>query len=394
MRGLIGTMETYRKTRSISLLVAVLLVVMMVVPATSVAAQPTVNLGTTSNFAILAGERITNTGPTVINGDVGVHPGSAFDGQDEATINGAVHLADDVAAQAKEDLVIAYDDAAGRTPVTTIPTELGGTTLKAGVYDSESGTFEITNTLTLDAEGDPDAVFIFQMESTLVTMPNSSVNLVNGARFCRVFWQVGSSATLGVNSSFVGHVFALTSIAAQSGAEVQGQLLARNGEVTLDNNTITNGVCADTALSGISITKSASPTALTNGPGPVTYTYLVTNPGDTALSDVSVVDNKLSPVNYVSGDVNEDGLLQPEETWTYTGTMTLGATTTNTATVTGTSGETTVTDTAAVTVPVTTVTGGDIPKTATPWYNLLLAGVALVLIGAAGYWSATRRSHG
>ena len=385
-------MKTHRKTRAISLLMA-LLVVTMVMPATSVAAQPTVNLGTTSNFAILAGETITNTGPTTINGDVGVHPGNTFPGQDEATIDGAVHLADDVAAQAKADLVVAYDDAAGRTPVTTIPTELGGTTLKAGVYDSESGTFEITGTLTLDAEGDPDAVFIFQMASTLVTAPNSSVNLVNGARFCRVFWQVGSSATLGVNSDFVGHVFALTSIAAQTGATVEGQLLARNGEVTLDNNTITNGLCPDTALSGISITKSASPAALTSGPGPVTYTYRVTNPGTVALSDVSVVDDKLSPVTYVSGDENDDGLLQPGETWVYTGTMTLGATTTNTATASAISGETTVTDTASVTVVVSTVTGGAIPRTATPWYNLLFAGAVLVLIGAVGYWRATRKSH-
>lgn len=384
-------MKTHRRTRSTSMLLAVLLVAMMVVPATSVAAQPTVNLGTTSNFAVLAGETITNTGPTVINGDVGVHPGNTFPGQDEATINGAVHLADEVAEQAKQDLVIAYDDAAGRTPVTPIDTELGGTTLKPGVYGSE--TFEITGTLTLDAEGDPDAVFIFQAGSTLVTAPNSSVNLVNGARFCRVFWQVTSSATLGVNSNFVGHILALTSIEAQTGATVQGQLLARNGEVTLDNNTITNGLCPDTALSGISITKSASPTALTNGPGLVTYTYRVTNPGTTALSNVSVVDDKLSPVTYVSGDVNEDGSLQPEETWVYTGTMTLGATTTNTATVTAISGDTTVTDTAAVTVVVSTVTGGVLPKTATPWHNLLLAGVVLALIGAAGYWRTTLRSH-
>ncbi|MBE0418044.1 MAG: DUF3494 domain-containing protein [Coriobacteriia bacterium] len=304
-----------------------------------------------------------------------------------------MHLADDVAEQAKVDLIVAYNDAAGRTPVSTIDTELGGTTLKPGVYDSESGTFEITGALTLDAEGDPDAVFIFQMESSLLATANSSVNLINGARFCRVFWQVGSSATLEEDSSFVGHVFALTSIWLQDGAEVQGQLLARNGEVTLINNTITNGLCADTALSGISITKSASPTALTSGPGPVTYTYRVTNPGTVALSDVSVVDDKLSPVNYVSGDVNDDGLLQPGETWIYTGTMTLGATTTNTATVTATSGETTVTDTAAVTVVVSTVTGGAIPKTATPWYNLLFAGVALALTGAVGYWRATRRSH-
>jgi hypothetical protein len=387
-------MLTHRRPRLISLLLAVLLVAMMAVPATSVAAEATVNLGTTSNFAILAGQTITNTGTTTINGDVGVHPGSTFDDVGTATINGTLHLDDGVAEEAKSDLVTAYNDAAGRTPFTTIGTELGGETLTPGVY--RSGTFEIAagQTLTLDAQGDPDAVFIFQASSSLVTFANSNVSLINGARFCRVFWQVTSSATLGVDSTFAGHIFALTSIEVQSGAEVQGQLLAREGSVTLDGNVITNGLCPAMALGGISITKSASPTALTSGPGPVTYTYRVTNPGTVALSDVSVVDDKLSPVTYVSGDVNGDGLLQPDETWIYTGTMTLGATTTNTATATATSGDTTVTDTAAVTVVVSTVTGGAIPRTATPWYGILLAGAVLVLIGAAGYWSTTRRSHG
>jgi hypothetical protein len=120
------TMSTRGKARSISLLLVILLVVMMVVPATGVAAEATVNLGTTSSFAILAGTGITNTGPTVINGDVGVHPANTFTGQAQATINGAVHLGDAVAEQAKQDLVAAYDDAAGRTPFNAIATELGG----------------------------------------------------------------------------------------------------------------------------------------------------------------------------------------------------------------------------------------------------------------------------
>src|SRR5450759_3732594 len=231
--------------RFVPLLLASLLVlvVMLLVPATSMAAQPPVNLGTTVSFAVLAGSTITNTGPTTITGDVGLSPGSAFTGQASVTLNGALHLTDAVALQAKNDLVTAYDDAAGRTPVTRIPTELGGTTLLPGVYDSASGTFEITGTLTLDAQGDPDGVFIFKTESTLITASGSSVNLINSARFCRVFWKVGSSATLGTDSHFVGHIFALTSIAATTGATVEGQLLARNGEVTLDHNTITNGIC-------------------------------------------------------------------------------------------------------------------------------------------------------
>ncbi|MGB4593976.1 MAG: ice-binding family protein [Coriobacteriia bacterium] len=217
--------------------------------------------------------------------------------------------------------------------------------------------------------------------------------LTNGTRFCRVFWVVPSSATLGTNSQFVGHILALTSIAAQTGATVQGQLLARNGAVTLDSNTITNGLCAEELVSGIQITKTASPAALTSGPGSVTYTYTVTNPGDDPLSDVVVTDDKLSPVTYVSGDVNADGLLQSGETWVYTGTMRLTATTTNTATVIASEGGTTVSDTASVVVPVSTVSGGQIPKTATPWYNILFAGAVLMLLGAVGYWRTTKRIH-
>lgn len=386
-------MKIFKKVRFVSLVLTLLLVVMMAVPATSMAAQPTVDLGSTASFAVLAGETITNTGPTTISGDVGLFPGTAFTGQASATVNGAVHINDAVAGVAKNDLVTAYNDAAGRTPVTIIPTELGGTTLNPGVYASESGTFQITGTLTLDAQGDPDGVFIFKTDSTLVTASASNVNLINGARFCRVFWKVGSSATLGTDSHFAGHIFALTSIAAQTGATVQGQLLARNGEVTLDSNTITNGLCNAATVPGIQITKSASATALTSGPGSVTYTYKVTNPGTNPLSNVVVTDDKLSPVTYVSGDANSDGLLQPGETWVYTGAMRLTATTTNTATATGSSGETTATDTASVRVVVSTVTGGQIPKTATPWYNALVAGTALMLLGAMGYWRTTRRIH-
>ena len=288
-------MRTPKKMQSVLLLLTLILAVMMTVPAMSMAAQPTVNLGTTSSFAVLAGTGITNTGPTTLTGtagnDVGVSPGSAFTGQASVTmVGGAVHLADAVALQAQNDLVTAYNDAAGRTPVTIIPTELGGTTLIPGVYAAQSGTFQITGTLTLDAQGDPNAPFIFLTDSTLVTASNSSVSLLNGARFCRVFWKVGSSATLGTNSHFVGHIFALTSIAAQTGATVEGQLLARNGEVTLDTNTITNGPCA---------------TVTTSTPTPTP----------------------------------------------------------------------------------TTESGGELPKTGTPWYNLLLAGVVLTLVGAAGWKS-------
>ena len=254
-------MKTLKKMRPISLLLTLFLLVMMAVPTVSMAAQPTVNLGTTSTFAILAGSAITNTGTTTINGevggDVGVYPGKAFIGKASTTISGAVYLADtdNVAMQAKDDLITAYDDAAGRNPVTRIPSELGNTTLKPGTYDSADGTFQITGKLTLDAENDPNGVFVFKTDSTLITASNSSINLLNKARFCRTFWKVGSSATLGTNSHFVGHIFALESITANTGATVQGQLLARNGSVTLQNNIITNGFC------GTPVTPAATGTA-------------------------------------------------------------------------------------------------------------------------------------
>lgn len=258
-------MKRTNNKRLYRLLLTGMLLLLVAVPSVSFAAQSTVNLGTTSTFAVLAGTTITNTGSTVINGstggDVGLYPGTDFPGQTDVKVSGAVHLTDAVASAAKDDLVAAYNDAAGRTPVTRIPTELGGTTLTPGVYDSKNGDFQITGTLTLDAQGDPDGVFVFLTDSTLITASESVINPINSARFCRIFWKVGSSATLGTNSHFVGHIFALTSISAQNGATIQGQLLARNGAVTLENNTITNGLCA-TAQSS-TVTGGQLPTTAT-----------------------------------------------------------------------------------------------------------------------------------
>ena len=206
--------------------------------AGTVLAAATVNLGTAGSFAVLAGETITNTGPTTITGDVGLHPGAAVTGFETVTLNGAQHIGDAVALDAKSALVTAYNDAAGATPVTKVATELGGTTLKPGVYGSD--TLGLTGTLTLDGEG----LYIFQAASTLITASDSSVALINGASACNVYWQVGSSATLGTNTSFKGTIMALTSIALNTGATLQGRALARNGAVTMDNNTIDSSACA------------------------------------------------------------------------------------------------------------------------------------------------------
>jgi len=213
------------------------------------AAEATVDLGSTENFAVLASSTVTNTGSTVISGsaggNVGLSSGTSVTGFPPGTISdGAIHIADAVALQAQTDLVVAYNDAAGRTVTSNLTgQDLGGMTLTSGVYKFDSSA-QLTGTLTLDAEGDPDAAFIFQIGSTLTTASDSTIVLTGGAVYCRVFWQVGSSATLGTDSQFIGHIFAMTSITATNGAEIQGQLLARTGAVTLDSNIITNGVCA------------------------------------------------------------------------------------------------------------------------------------------------------
>lgn len=207
-------------------------------------AQTAPQLGAAESFGVLAATTVTNTGPTVINGDLGVFPGTAVTGFPPGIVTGEIHAGDAVAAQAQADATAAYLGLQSQ-PCTTIPTELGGQTLTPGVYCSDSGTFEITGTLTLDAQGDPNAVFIFQTESTLVTASGSSVNLVNGAQACNVFWAVGSSATLGTNSTFAGTIIALTSITATTGADVEGRLLALNGAVTLDTNDVSVPSCED-----------------------------------------------------------------------------------------------------------------------------------------------------
>lgn len=361
-------------------------------PAGAFAAEPTVNLGTSAGFAVLAGTTITNTGPTTITGDVGIHPGSAFV-DTGVTLIGTRQINNAVASRAKTDLVTAYNDAAGRPVSGRLAVDLGGLTLSPGVYDT-GGVVGITGLLTLDAGGDPDAVFIIKSTATLITAANSEVRLVNGARFCRVFWVVPSSATLGTDSKFVGHIFALTDINVQTRASVEGQLLARNGQVTLDTNVVRNEICAATRM--IRVTKSASPSSLPNGPGTVTYTYQVTNPGAVELSDIKVADNKISTVSYVSGDTNRDSILQSGETWTYRATARLSRTTTNVVTATGIGASVMTSDTATLTVNVgsaaqatDSAVGQRLPDTSTQWGTMLMVGILLTLFGAVG-WAKNR----
>jgi hypothetical protein len=251
------------KVRALSAVVGLALIIAVGAlggPGANAAHLPTVGLGTAASFAVLAGSGITNTGPSVINGDIGTFPTTSTTGFPPGLVNGTDHGGDAVTQGAKADLTTAYNDAAGRTPVTTVPTELGGTTLTHGVYSAASGTFGITGALTLDAQGDSSAVFIFQMASTLTTANASSVVLMGGAQSCNVFWQVGSSATLGGSTSFRGNILALTSITLVTGATVDGRVLARNGAVTLDTNTITRSTCV-VATPAPTVAPTAAPTA-------------------------------------------------------------------------------------------------------------------------------------
>lgn len=232
------TTTPHRPALAVVIACAMTVVVGVLGPPNANAATPPITLGTAANFAVLAGSTVTNTGPTTITGDLGLSPGTAVTGIPPGEVIGAIHAADGVALQAENDLAAAYEDAAGRPSTATVPVELGGTTKTPGVYDSPAGTFGITGTLTLDAQGDPNAVFIFKAASTLITASASSVTLLNGARSANVFWQVGSSATLGTYSILRGNVMALASITVTTGVTVDGRTLARNAAITLDQSAV------------------------------------------------------------------------------------------------------------------------------------------------------------
>ncbi|MBI5445854.1 MAG: DUF3494 domain-containing protein, partial [Deltaproteobacteria bacterium] len=201
-------------------------------------AQP--SLGTAASFAVLAGSTVTNTGSSVVAGDVGVSPGTAIVGFPPGIVTppSTIHSADAVAAQAQVDLTTAYNAIAGTpTQVDMTGTDLGGLTLAPGVYGFTS-TAQLTGTLTLDAQGDPAAVFLFKIGSTLTTASNSSIVVINGGSSCNLFWQVGSSATLGTTTTFAGNILADQSITLNTGARLSGRALARIGAVTLDGNNV------------------------------------------------------------------------------------------------------------------------------------------------------------
>ena len=207
-------------------------------------AQTAPSLGAAQSFAVLGGSTVTNTGPSVIGGDLGLSPGSAVTGfPPGSVVGGAIHAADAVALAAQNSLTAAYNSAAGQACTQDLTgQDLGAKVLTPGVY-CFSTSAQLTGSLTLNAQGNAGAVFIFKVGSTLTTASGSSVVMTNGGNQCNVFWQVGSSATLGTATGFAGNILALTSITATTGANVIGRALARNGAVTLDTNNITPATC-------------------------------------------------------------------------------------------------------------------------------------------------------
>jgi hypothetical protein len=216
--------------------------------SSALGATATVGLGSAAPFSVLAGSTVTNTGPTTMFGDLGLSPGSSVTGA--PGVLGQTHVDDAVAIEAKNDLTTAYNNAASRPSSGSAGTDLAGQTFSPGVRTASSSLLLSSGSVTLNAEGNPNAVFIFQIGSTLITGSNTSVSLINGAQACNVFWQVGSSATLGTGTRFVGTIMAAASITANTAATIHGRLLAQTAAVTLEDNTITTSSCASSATGG------------------------------------------------------------------------------------------------------------------------------------------------
>lgn len=279
------------KTTHIFLAIATGTVLSIAIATPASAAGPTaIDLGTASSFSVLGASGVTNTGSSVLDADLGLSPGSLLTGFPPGKVGGGLHYTDALAAQAQVDLVDAYDEAAGLTPTESGIVALDGRILVGGTYAGDALVIN-GGTLTLDAEGDPSSVWVFQAASSLILDSSSTVALINGADACNVFWQVTSSATIGTNSDFAGTVMALTSVSALTGATIDGRLLARTGAVTLQNNVFQSSSCrtptTDGALpTGVSVTRDADGDIIGIF-GPDATPPVAAEPGDT---DAAAVD--------------------------------------------------------------------------------------------------------
>lgn len=262
---------------------AALLGVAIVSPASAATViDGPVNLGTAIDYGVLGASAVTNTGPTQVNGDLGLSPGTSitgFGGLPNGVVNGTVHQTDAAAAQAQQDALTAYGTAASLTPTRTGLSELNGLSLSPGVYSG--GALALADTGALTLAGDANSVWVFQAASTLTIGSGSRITITGGASACNVFWQVGSSATVGTAAQFQGTVIAQQSVTATTGATVEGRLIAQNGAVTLDANTITASVgCPPPGT----VSETTAPTITSPPPGNATvgegYTSTITAGGN------------------------------------------------------------------------------------------------------------------
>jgi hypothetical protein len=229
----------------------------LIFAGSALGATASVGLGSAAPFSVLGGSTVTNTGPTTMFGDLGLYPGTSVTG--EPHVLGQTYVNDQVAIEAKSSLTTAYNDAASRPTNGSAGTDLAGQAFSPGVYDASSSLLLSSGSVTLNAEGNPDAVFIFKIGSTLITGSNTTVSLIGGAQACNVFWQVGSSATLGSGTRFVGTIMAAESITANTAATIHGRLLAQTAAVTLEDNTITTSTCASSSSGSGGGTETTTP---------------------------------------------------------------------------------------------------------------------------------------
>ena len=260
-----------------------------IAPASAATAPP---LGSAQSFAVLASSTVTNTGSTTVTGDLGVSPGNAVTGFPPGTVSGTIHAGDATAAAAQTSNTTAYNDLVSQACTQDLSgQDLGGKTLTAGVYCFSSSA-QLTGILTLDAQGNSGAVFVFKIGSTLTTASGASVVEINGGSLCNVFWQVGSSATLGTTTSFAGNILALASITLDTGATITGRTLAQTGAVTLDTSTVT-ATCPNGPPSGSCSTITLSPSTMPNATLATAYSQTITASGGTAPYTFTVTSGTL-----------------------------------------------------------------------------------------------------
>lgn len=277
-----------------------------------------IDLGTAAPFSVLAASTVTNTGLSVINGDVGLSPETSITGFPPGVINGTVHATDTIAAQAQADLTTAYNVAAGLTPMASGLGDLTGASLTPGVY--AGGELSLSGALTL--AGTAESVWVFQAASTLTIGSGARITMTGEASVCNVFWQVGSSATIGSSAQFVGTVMADVSVTAQTAATIEGRLLARTGAVTLDTNLITAPEGCTTPPGTVQTSPEITSSAPAEGQVGADYEHTITATGE-PVPGYTIVEGSLPPgltLDSTTGIISG----QPTEAGTYPVTVSAG----------------------------------------------------------------------